>query len=73
MDRHVIANMGTEPGALTTVFPSDEQIRRHLAAPAREQDWRPLAAEDRASYDIADELMAGGAIPWMRHRLNGGY
>jgi aconitate hydratase len=26
MDRHVIANMGTELGATTSVFPSDETI-----------------------------------------------
>ncbi|NED55085.1 aconitate hydratase, partial [Micromonospora aurantiaca] len=26
MDRHVIANMGAELGATTTVFPSDERV-----------------------------------------------
>ena len=31
MDRHVIANMGAELGATTTVFPSDEETRRFLA------------------------------------------
>ena len=28
MDRHVIANMGAELGATTTVFPSDDAVRR---------------------------------------------
>ena len=28
MDRHVIANMGAELGATTTVFPADEAVRR---------------------------------------------
>jgi len=48
MDRHVIANMGVEVGAVATIFPSDEETRRYLAAQGREQDWRPLAAEANA-------------------------
>jgi aconitate hydratase len=56
MDRHVIANMGVEVGAVTTIFPSDEETRRYLAAQGREEDWRPLAAERNAVYDIDDEL-----------------
>ena len=32
MDRHVIANMGAELGATTTVFPADEQVRAFLRA-----------------------------------------
>jgi aconitate hydratase len=32
MDRHVIANMGAELGATTTVFPSDERVREFLRA-----------------------------------------
>src|SRR6185503_4310064 len=35
MDRHVIANMGTEMGATTSVFPSDDQTRGFLAAQGR--------------------------------------
>src|SRR4051812_35721857 len=31
MDRNVIANMGAEPGATTTVFPADDEVRRFLA------------------------------------------
>src|SRR6266704_3036372 len=31
MDRHVIANMGAELGATTSVFPADEQVRAFLA------------------------------------------
>ena len=48
MDRHVIANMGVEVGAVATIFPSDEETRHYLAAQGREQDWRPLAAEANA-------------------------
>ncbi len=39
MDRHVIANMGAELGATTTVFPSDEATRRFLRDEGREEDW----------------------------------
>jgi aconitate hydratase len=56
MDRHVIANMGVEVGAVTTIFPSDEETRRYLASQGREQDWRPLAGEVNASYDIEEEI-----------------
>lgn len=56
MDRHVIANMGVEVGAVTTIFPSDEETRRYLAAQGREQDWHPLAAETNVHYDIEEEI-----------------
>jgi aconitate hydratase len=56
MDRHVIANMGVEVGAVTTIFPSDAETRRYLAAQGREQDWRPLAPEANASYDVEEEI-----------------
>src|SRR5207237_5523946 len=42
MDRHVIANMGAELGATTTVFPSDDEVRRFLASEGREDDWTEL-------------------------------
>ena len=42
MDRHVIANMGAELGATTTVFPSDDETRRFLASEGREHDWIEL-------------------------------
>jgi aconitate hydratase len=56
MDRQVIANMGVEVSAVTTIFPSDQETRRYLAAQGREEDWRPLAAEGNAVYDIDEEL-----------------
>src|SRR5262249_25672449 len=42
MDRHVIANMGAELGATTTVFPSDEEIKGFLRSQKREKDWKKL-------------------------------
>jgi aconitate hydratase len=56
MDRHVIANMGAELGATTTVFPSDERTRNFLRSVGREDDWRPIAAQPGADYDIHDEI-----------------
>jgi aconitate hydratase len=56
MDRHVIANMGAELGATTTVFPSDEEVRRFLRAWKREDDWAELAADLDAGYDLHDEI-----------------
>jgi aconitate hydratase len=55
MDRHVIANMGAELGATTSVFPSDEVTRAFLRQQGREQDWSPLVADD-ATYDLEEEL-----------------
>jgi len=51
MDRHVIANMGAELGATTSVFPSDTAVRTFLKSQGREQDWREIAADAGAEYD----------------------
>lgn len=56
MDRHVIANMGTELGATTTVFPSDEEIRAFLREHEREEDWIELVPDSGAEYDRYDEI-----------------
>jgi aconitate hydratase len=56
MDRHVIANMGTELGATTTVFPSDTAVRRFLQQQNRENDWVELVADDGAAYDLYEEI-----------------
>jgi aconitate hydratase len=56
MDRHVIANMGAEMGATTSVFPSDEAVRRFMRTQGREEQWRELTADQGASYDRWDEI-----------------
>ena len=56
MDRHVIANMGTELGATTTVFPADEAVRRFLRANGREDAFLELVADDGAGYDEHEEI-----------------
>lgn len=63
MDRHVIANMGAELGATTSVFPSDERTREYLRSVGREADWRPIAAEPGAEYDIRDEIDLSSLVP----------
>jgi aconitate hydratase len=56
MDRHVIANMGAELGATTTVFPSDEETRHFLQSEGRAADWRAVTADAGCGYDDEDEI-----------------
>ncbi|MFF0525103.1 aconitate hydratase [Actinomadura nitritigenes] len=56
MDRHVIANMGAELGATTTVFPSDERVLEFLRGEDREDDFTEILADPDASYDVTDEI-----------------
>src|SRR5688572_23112001 len=56
MDRHVIANMGAELGATTTVFPSDAATRQFLRDEGREGDWIEILADKGAGYDIEEEI-----------------
>ncbi len=63
MDRHVIANMGAELGATTSVFPADGEVRRFLAGQGREADFRPLSADEGATYDDHDSIDLAGLVP----------
>lgn len=63
MDRHVIANMGTELGATTTVFPSDQEIKRFLTSQARGEDWVELVADEGAEYDVEDTVNLSEVVP----------
>ena len=63
MDRHVIANMGAELGATTTVFPSDQEVRRFLRAWQREDDWVELSADEGATYDLHDKIDLSSLVP----------
>ncbi|MFC5711676.1 aconitate hydratase [Thalassorhabdus alkalitolerans] len=56
MDRHVIANMGAELGATSTVFPSDQEIKRYLKTQNRQGDWVELSADSKANYDIHEKI-----------------
>ena len=50
-ERATITNMGTELGATTSIFPSDDVTRQFLAAQGREEDYVPLASDPDAEYD----------------------
>ena len=50
-ERATITNMGTELGATTSIFPSDEITEAFLKAQGREGDYQPLAADPDAVYD----------------------
>ncbi len=56
MDRHVIANMGTELGATTTIFPSDTEVKRFLGTQDREGDWVEILPDEDANYDEHEEI-----------------
>ncbi len=50
-ERATITNMGTELGATTSIFPSDDVTRAFLKAQGREQDYVPLSSDADAVYD----------------------
>ena len=50
-ERATITNMGTELGATTSIFPSDEITKEFLKAQGREKDFIPLSSDDDAVYD----------------------
>lgn len=55
-DRHVIANMGAELGATTSVFPSDDITRKYLKQENREKDWIEIIPDEKANYDEEDTI-----------------
>ena len=50
-ERATITNMGTELGATTSIFPSDEITRAFLKAEGREADYVALESDADATYD----------------------
>ena len=62
-DRHVIAHMGAELGATTSLFPSDDTVRRFLAQQGRTEAWLRLEAEADAEYDHITEIDLGTIEP----------
>ncbi len=55
-DRETIGNMGTELGATTSIFPSDENTRIYLESQGRGSVWVELSADEGAEYDEHDEI-----------------
>ena len=50
-ERATITNMGTELGATTSIFPSDEITKEFLKAQNRVEDYIPLSSDEDAVYD----------------------
>ncbi len=50
-ERATITNMGTELGATTSIFPSDEITKAFLEAEGRGDAWKPLESDPDAEYD----------------------
>ncbi len=50
-ERATITNMGTELGATTSIFPSDEITRAFLEAEGRGEEYRELKSDEDAVYD----------------------
>jgi aconitate hydratase len=54
-ERTTITNMGTELGATSSIFPTDEETRDYLARQGREDEYVDLSPDDDAEY--ADEVV----------------
>ena len=55
-ERGTITNMGTETGATTSIFPSDEITKEFLEAQGRGDQWIPLEPDEDAVYDEKIEI-----------------
>lgn len=63
MDRHVIANMGTELGATSTIFPSDEAVKQFLTQQRRPDAWREILPDEACDYDERDTINLSELVP----------
>jgi aconitate hydratase len=62
-ERATIANMGAELGAITSIFPSDENTLSFLKAQGRGNDWIELKADEDAEYSKVIELDLSSVEP----------
>jgi aconitate hydratase len=62
-ERGTIANMGTETGATTSIFPSDEVTRDFLKSQKREDQWVELKADEDAEYSEVVDVNLGDVEP----------
>ncbi len=62
-ERATITNMGAEPGATTSIFPSDDITRRFLKAQGRAQDWVEIKPDPDARYDHEIEINLSSLEP----------
>lgn len=62
-ERASITNMGAEMGAITSIFPADEQVRKFLKAEKREEDFTEILPDADAEYDGEMELNLSELVP----------
>ncbi len=62
-DRATITNMGTELGATSSIFPSDDITKEFLKAQGRVKDWVKLEADADAEYDEVLNIDLGKVVP----------
>ncbi len=62
-ERATITNMGTELGATTSIFPSDEITREFLKAEGREEDYIELSSDADAVYDRIIDIDLSSLVP----------
>lgn len=55
-ERATITNMGTETGATTSIFPSDEITKQFMEAQGRGEQWKPMMPDENAEYDDVIEI-----------------
>src|ERR1700730_4267055 len=61
--RLTLTNMAVEAGAKTGIIASDEKTRQYLREFDREEDWKPLSADEDAVYESDLELDAATLEP----------
>jgi aconitate hydratase len=62
-ERATITNMGTETGATTSIFPSDEVTRAFLEAQGRGKEWLALEADGASAFDEVIEIDLAAVEP----------
>jgi aconitate hydratase len=55
-ERGTITNMGTETGATTSIFPSDQITKEFFISQEREKQWELLEPDEDAVYDETIEI-----------------
>jgi aconitate hydratase len=62
-ERATITNMGTETGATSSIFPSDEITREFLRMQGREKDWVEVRPDEDAAYEATIEIDLSAVKP----------
>jgi 3-isopropylmalate/(R)-2-methylmalate dehydratase large subunit len=62
-DRMTLTNMTIEAGAKCGPIASDEETKRYLAEHDREDDWRPIDADEDARYEAVHEYSLSDLEP----------